>query len=139
MLPISYNNKTKPVISLFDDIFNFNNFMSFDIPNILRPIHDVIENENEYIIDMQLAGIKKEDIKIDIDKDIVTIKAERKENKELNYNRKQSFTGTYQKSFNLPDNVDIDKIDASLADGILSIKIPKLETQKITKKVIEIK
>lgn len=122
--------------SIFDDLFEF------PITNTTSktPVHDVIENDNEYQIDLLLAGVKKEDISIDVEKDVLTIKAERKEIKDVKYNRKETFFGKYERSFILPDDVDKDKIDASLVDGILKVIVPKLaDNPKLSKKAIEIK
>lgn len=128
-----------PTINLLDSIFE--NW--FNLPEtedtVKTPIHDVIENENEFQVEILLAGVKKEDIDIDIEKDLLTIKAERKETKDLQYNRKQTYFGKYERSFNLPENVDKENIGASLEDGILKVVIPKIEIDtKLSKKVIEI-
>jgi HSP20 family protein len=101
------------------------------------PIHDIIENDNEFQVEMLLAGIKKEDINIDVDKNILTIKAERSEIENLNFNRKQSYFGKYERKFTLPDNIDSDNINAALSEGILTIKIPK-QIDKVNKKQIQV-
>ena len=64
--------------SIFDDLFELPNTNSM----IKTPVHDVIENDNEYQVHLLLAGVKKEDISVDIEKDVLTIKAERKEEKD---------------------------------------------------------
>jgi HSP20 family protein len=122
--------------SLFEDLFDFPAIDS----GVKTPIHDVIENDKEFQIELLLAGVKKEDISIDIERDVLIIKAERKEIKDIQYNRKQTYFGKYERSFNLPDNVDKDNIDASLVDGILKVIIPKVEIDtKLSKIAIEIK
>jgi HSP20 family protein len=138
MLPIR---RTTPSVKLFTDIFDdLFQFPEFDTTVTMNPVYDIVENEKEFAVEMQLAGIKKEDITLDIDKDVLTIRAERKEVKDLKYNRKQSFTGTYQRSFTLPEIADVDNINASLEDGILKIIVPKLEeVTKLSKRAIEIK
>lgn len=129
-----------PTINLLDSVFE----NLFDYPvvdsGIKTPIHDVIENDKEFQIEMLLAGMKKEDISIDVEKDVLIIKAERKEVKDIQYNRKETYFGKYERSFNLPDNVDAENIEASLVDGILKLIIPKIEVDaKALKKAIEIK
>lgn len=124
--------------AVLDDLFEFYTMSSST--KVKTPIHDVIENENEYLVELLLAGIKKEDINIDIEKDVLIIKAERKEINDLKYNRKETYFGKYERSFKLPDNVDKEKIDASLTDGILKIIVPKLQNDKlVNKRTIEIK
>lgn len=133
--------RTHPSISLFesifDDLFEFPRTVD---PDVKVPVHDVIENDKEYQIQMLLAGIKKENISIDVEKDILIIKAERKEVKDLKYNRKETYFGKYERKFTLPDNVDKENIGAELIDGILNVTVPKL-TDNISKskKAIEIK
>jgi HSP20 family protein len=121
--------------SIFDDLFETPSVNAM----VKTPIHDVIENEKEFQVEMLLAGLKKEDINIDIEKDVLTIKAERKEVKDLKYNRKETYFGKYERSFVLPDDVDKENINASLVDGVLKLVIPKLEGDvKLSKKAIEI-
>jgi HSP20 family protein len=106
---------------------------------VKTPVHDIIENDKEYIVEMLLAGVKKDDIKIDIEKDAIIIKAERKEVKDLKYNRKQSYFGKYERVIYLADDSDVDNIEASMEDGILKIVVPKTKDVKTVKKSIVIK
>ena len=135
MLAIRRNYPTINLLdSFFDDLFNYPAINS----EVKSPIHDVIENDKEFQVEMLLAGVQKEDISIE--KDVLIIKAERKEIKDIQYNRKQTYFGKYERQFNLPDNVDTENIDASLTDGILKLIIPKIEVDaKALKKAIEIK
>jgi HSP20 family protein len=137
MLPIRRNFSYTP--SLFFDFDRFFDFNPFDDDSIKCPIHDVIENEKEFIVEAMLAGIKKEDVLIDVNARRLSIEAIRKEIKDLKYNRKESFTGKYKRSFILPDNADADNISASMEDGVLTLIVPKLDVPKQTKKKIEIK
>jgi len=137
-LPIRY---TRPSITLFDEFFNddFFKFPIWELSSEITPTHDIIEDEKGFAVEFALAGVKKEDVTIDVEKNVLTISAERKEIKDLKYNRKETFTGKYQKSFTLPDTVDADNISASLNDGILTVNIPKiLEPMKLSKKQIAI-
>jgi len=133
--------QTKPY-SIFDDLFtdiNFFRFPSIDTStNNIRPVYDIIENDNEFIAEISLAGIKKEDINIDVNDNILSIKAEKK-TVEVKYNHKESFSGIYQKSFTLPNNINKEDIASSFIDGILTITIPKTIEVKSKIKKIEIK
>jgi len=123
----------------FDDFYNHSLIKSIDC-DIKTPIHDIIENDNEYQVEFSLAGVKKEDIKIDIEDDVLSIKAERKEVNDLKYNHKETYFGKYERLFTLSNNVDKDNIDATMVDGILKVIIPKLKNDtKLCKKTIEIK
>ena len=130
---------SKPSISLFDQLFN-ENFITFPTWNehsLTNPLHDIVENEKEYVVEMALAGMKKENISLNVDYDVLTIKAERKEIEDKKFNRKQTFYGKYEKSFTLPEATDKENIQASFEDGILRVSIPK--TDKKEAKQIEIK
>lgn len=86
------------------------------------------ENEN-YVLEAELPGFKKEDISIDIDKDCLTISAERKseeedENKDNGFIRRERYYGSYSRSFNIK-GIDADSITASYADGVLTLTMPE--------------
>ena len=140
MLPIRPYYTSRPSLfftNIFDDMFDINPFKD---STIQCPVHDVIENDKEFIIEAMLAGIKKEDVTIKVDKDVLKIKAVRNEVKDLKYNRKESFTGTYKRVFVLPELADVENISASLVDGVLRVIVPKLEKEPTsTTKIIEIK
>ena len=135
MLPIRRIYPATSVLDILDDFFT----NPFEDTSIRCPIHDVIENEQEFIVEAMLVGVKKEDVVVDVNARRLSIEAVRKETKDTNYNRKESFTGTYKRSFTLPDNADADGITANMEDGVLTVKIPKLDKPKETKKKIEIK
>ena len=117
--------------TVFDEIIESSN------KTIKQPSYDIIENDNEYIIEMSLAGIKKENISIEIEENNLLIKAKRDENNDLKYNRKESYFGEFEKTFKLSNSVDKENITSSFIDGILKINIPKIINTK-TKKKIEI-
>ncbi|NVJ52050.1 MAG: Hsp20/alpha crystallin family protein [Campylobacteraceae bacterium] len=105
------------------------------------PIVNTREGESAYHIDVDLPGVKKEDIKVDINKNILTISGERKtkdEIKEEDYYKVETSFGKFTRSFTLPENVDIENIEARSDNGVLEVIIPKQEEQN-SKKSIEIK
>lgn len=130
--------RTPNELSNFFDIFNELFDETHDITSRKCPAHDVIENDNEFIIEMELAGVKKEDISIETEDDVLTIETERKENKDVNYKRKEMYVGKYKRSFILPDNTDAEEIKASVSDGILTITVPKTVNELKEKKQIAI-
>ena len=104
------------------------------------PAVDIAEHDNEYIVKMELAGVSKDDVKINLESNILTIKGEKKQEKEekaKNFHRVERSYGSFQRSFTLPTTVKSDKIDAVFKDGVLSITLPKLEESK--PKQIEVK
>ena len=121
--------------SIFDDIFDIP-LLSIDNE---KPVYDVIETDENYIIKTYLAGIKKDDIKIKIENGTLSIKAKRKEEENVKYNYKKSFAGTYKLYFKLQDNMDIENINATMEDGILKITLQKIkDPEKLGQKIIEI-
>lgn len=105
------------------------------------PVVNTREGESAFHIDVDLPGVKKEDIKVDMKKDILTISGERKtkdEIKEDDYYKVETTFGKFSRSFTLPENVDIENIEARSDSGVLEVIIPKLEEAKVNKS-IEIK
>jgi HSP20 family protein len=127
-----------PFNYLFDELFNFPSTVTDSA--VKTPLHDIIENDKEYQINLLLAGVKKEDVSINIEKDTLIIKAERNGEKNIKYCRKETYFGKYEKQFILPDDVDNDNVSASMSNGILNVIIPKsVDDMKLNKKTIEIK
>jgi len=138
MLAVKYD---YPTVKLFDEIFGdlFNSSV-INSSGIKTPIHDIIETDKEYIIETSLAGILRENISVEVEKDVLTINAERNEIINLQYKRKETYFGKYELSFKLPNNINQDKIDVILYNGILRIVIPKMkEEPKLDKLTIKIK
>jgi len=86
---------------------------------------------------LYVPSFKKENFKISVDSRILTIEGERIIDKELKYNVKESFFGKFKKTYNLPENSNVDEITSTYVDGVLCIIVPKQEV--ITTKLIEIK
>ena len=102
---------------------------------------DIIDLGESYEINAELPGFSKEDIKLEIESDCLTISAERKteenENKP-NFVRRERFYGSYSRSFDLT-GIDTDNIEASYKDGVLTLNLPKIKEEQPVKKSIEIK
>lgn len=108
-----------------------NNITSF------APTVNTREDDNAYYVEVDLPGVKKDDISVDIKKDSLTISGERKYKEEVNedsYYKSESFFGRFQRSFSLPENVDEDAINAKCDNGVLEVTIPKI-TPKEAKKI----
>jgi HSP20 family protein len=99
------------------------------------------EGKSAYHIEVELPGIKKEDVDVKVDGNILTISGERKikdEVKEEDYYKVESRYGEFSRSFTLPEKVDVENIHAESDNGIIEIVIPKLTIDTSSKK-IEIK
>ena len=97
------------------------------------PVVDIYDTDETIVIKAELPGMDKEDIVVDVEGSVLTLKGERSaihEVKEENYHRRERTFGKFERSFTLPENVDPEKIEADYTDGVLQIKIPKPETKK---------
>ncbi len=104
------------------------------------PAVDIVERENEYEVKIELPGVSKDDVKITLESNVLTIRGEKKQEKEEkseNLHRVERSYGSFQRSFTLPTTVKSEKIDARYSDGILVITLPKAEEAK--PKQIEVK
>jgi HSP20 family protein len=100
------------------------------------------EDEDKYYIEVDLPGIKKDNVDINVEDNVLTISGNRElknETKEENYYKVESSYGSFSRSFTLPEKVDIENIQAKTTDGVLEVEIPKIKviTEKVKK--IEIK
>ncbi len=92
------------------------------------PTADISETDTEFVIRAELPAVKKEDVQVLMDEGIITIKGERKQQKEEKserYHRVESFYGSFERSFSLPENVKSDAVHCDSKDGILTVHIPK--------------
>lgn len=107
-----------------------------------KPIVNTREGEFAYHIDIDLPGVKKEDITIDVTGNRLTMSGERHhktEVKEKDYRRIESSFGKFERSFTLPDDADAESITAANKDGVLEVIIPKLKTEAKEVKKIPVK
>lgn len=129
--------------SLLEDFFGdslINRFFNWDEYKTI-PAVNIIEGKDEYKIEVAAPGLSKEDFKVEVDGNILTIsseKEEKKESKDENVLRREFCYSSFRRSFTLPDDVNVEKIKASHNDGILTVTLPKKEEAK-TKTVKEIK
>lgn len=105
------------------------------------PAVDIGETPKEYTVEAELPGVKKEDVKIQVENGILTLSGERKseqEDKDARFHRVERSYGAYSRSFSLPDDVVQDKITAESKDGVLIIRLPKTDIKKAAAKQIAI-
>jgi HSP20 family protein len=105
-----------------------------------NPAVDIAENNDHYDVKVELPGVAKDDVKIVIQENLLTIRGEKKQEKESkgsNYHRVERSYGAFQRSFTLPSTVKGENIVATFRDGVLSLVLPKAEEAK--RKEIEVK
>ncbi len=140
---MSTSKKNKNYISdihQIESIISNHDLMEFDINCTYLPLSDVIETQDYYYIEMELPGVKKNDISIEVNENIVTVKGEKikpqeEEDEKRRYHCIGRSYGRFKRSFNLPGPFNMHNIKAKLEKGILTISIPKL-VEKRSKKII---
>ena len=128
---------------IFDDDFFRDDFFDRKDRTFNLMKTDIREDENSYLLEVDLPGYSKDDIKIDITDGYLTInaKVEKEDNEDKkNYVRRERFTGEVSRSFYVGEDIKEDEVKASFKNGILTLEVPKLslEDKKKDKKYIEI-
>ena len=106
-----------------------------------QPAVDVYETEDSYVLKADLPGVNKEDIKIDVNNNALTIKGEKKleeKTEKDNYMRVERSYGSFTRTFTLSDKVDSGNIKAAYKDGVLELTLPKKEEAKPKEIKVEI-
>ena len=97
------------------------------------PAIDIAENDGEYVVTAELAGCKKEDVTLELEENVLTLRGEKRSEREEKKEQRRYVERTYgsfSRSFTLPPNADGERIDASFKDGVLTIRIPKTPEAK---------
>jgi HSP20 family protein len=127
--------------NIIDRFFNESAARSGGSVYAFTPRVDILENEKNFEILVAVPGMNKEDFSIDINENYLTISGERKftkEKKENEYRSIETQYGSFSRSFSLPENIDVTKIEAEYKNGILEIVLPKDE-KKILRTNIKVK
>lgn len=125
------NNGFSTFNSIFNEILNDDFFTPRTISEKL-PAVNIKQSETDFSLELAIPGLGKEDIKISVDKDVLTISSEKKsetEEKEESgtYTRREFSYHSFKRSFTLPESVNTDKIDAKFENGVLYLHLPKRE------------
>ncbi len=145
---ININKGNNPFATLQNEVNKlFDNFFE-DVPALwsnnknLAPAVDIIENDKGFKVEVELPGIKQEDVEVDINDDYLTIKGEKKNSKEdkgENYIRQERSYGSYKRVIALPETADSDKAVATFKKGVLWVEIPKKAAAVAKTKKLEVK
>jgi HSP20 family protein len=126
----------KKMFDLFEDRFGITRSEDYDDEYenaIWSPLTDIEENDENYLLKLDLPGVKKDDVKISYSDGQLSISGERKQEKvtkNAKLHRVERAYGKYYRSFNLPNKIKEDKINAEFKDGQLTVTIPKAEEAK---------
>lgn len=130
-------NETGTLFDLNNELNNLKNLFNNFIPSL-----NTREGDDAYYVDLDLPGVKKEDVKVEINDNVLTVSGKRNVKEEFkndDYYKVESKYGEFVRKIMLPENIDVDSIQAELENGVLEIVIPKLEKVKEESKKIEIK
>ena len=127
MLPTIFRTNRMPLI--FDELMGNSLWNDrLDYVSASSPAVNIIENEKEYRIELAAPGLSKEDMKIDLHDNLLTLSSERedvKENNNEDFVKKEFSYSSFKKCFTIPDTVNADKISAEYRNGVLDVHIPK--------------
>ncbi len=142
---MKFNNGHKNHIAnpFFNDVYNLLNDSTLGEKFASRtPAVNIAETENEFEVELAVPGLKKEDFKINLEKNVLTVSAEKKAeevNETKKYSKREYSYNSFTRSFTLPQSADQNKIEADYTDGILKLTIAKKEEAKIVTREITIK
>jgi HSP20 family protein len=145
MTLVKFNNGLKNnAHPFFNDVFDslLNDSFIGDKLVARVPAVNIAENDNEFHIELAVPGLKKEDFKINLDKNILTVSAEKKSEsaeETKKFSKREYSYNSFVRSFTLPDSVDHSKIEADYTDGILKLTVAKREEAKFQSREIAIK
>lgn len=137
------NKVFKPVYNdVFESLFNTDSFLTKDNQSRI-PAVNISESENGFQIELAAPGLKKEDFKISLDQDLLSISADKSEesvksDEEKKYNRKEYSYSSFLRTFTLPETADSENIVAEYSDGVLNITVAKKEEAKVQSREIAI-
>lgn len=112
----------------FPQASGFDTFSGFPAGTLLKPKVDLSAGEKEYLLTVEIPGVNEKEVTVDISNNTMTIKGEKKQEKEekdTNYYRIERSYGSFQRVLSLPEDVDQDGIAATFKNGVLSITMPR--------------
>ncbi len=129
------NSFVSPFGALVNDFFNrdLGQLLGHDDLKHLQPGVNIVESDGAFELRMQVAGFSRQDLKLHMEDELLTISAERKvedlkENER--YTRREFSHSAFSRSFRLPEGTDTENISANCIDGVLVVRIPKAETTR---------
>lgn len=141
------NNNSIWLPAIFEDFFVENNLNKRNnFSTIKSPALNVIENFTMFVIELAAPGFQKNSFTIEVEEDTLKIKASvQKEanessdkTEETRYLRREFSINDFERSFKLPEDIQVDDIQANYENGVLSITLPKMEKKKAEKRMVEI-
>jgi len=123
--------------TLVNDFWGEDLFPSFEQEWSMTPAVNIIEGNLNFQVEVAAPGLKKEDFKVNVEKNILEISAEKEDEKiteSKKYLRKEFNYSVFKRTFSLPSSVDVEQIKATHQNGVLTVEIPKKDEAKINPK-----
>ena len=145
MTLVKFNNGHKHAVNpWFNDVFSAlaNDTLINDRLAAKTPAVNIAENENGFEIELAAPGLKKDDFKISLDKNVLSVSVEKKAEETTEtkkYSKREYSYQSFVRSFTLPESADHGKIEAAYTDGILTLNVAKKEEAKIQSREIAVK
>jgi HSP20 family protein len=138
------NRNNSSLLPGFNDVFDsiFNDTFFSDRMTSRVPAANISESEDHFHVELAAPGLKKEDFKINLDRNVLNISVERQneqDNTQKNYSKREYSYSSWVRSFTLPESANAEQIEAAYTNGILTIDIAKREEAKAVRRQIEIK
>ncbi|MBK9276155.1 MAG: Hsp20/alpha crystallin family protein [Flavobacteriales bacterium] len=132
-----------PFNTLVSEFFgrDMNSMFGLDEPRQALPSVNIIERDAEFKLEVMAPGYKKEDLKVNVEDNVLTVSAEKKNEEQKDgdrFTRREFHFSSFTRSFRLPESADADRIKAEYTDGILHLSIPKVEATKPKAKEIAV-
>jgi len=145
MTLVKFNNGQKNVVNpwfsdVFDSLINDSRLNDRFVNKV--PAVNIAETENEFHIELAVPGLKKDDFKISLDKNVLSVSAEKKtENvdESKKYSKREYSYNSFVRSFTLPETADAAKVEAEYTDGVLKLNVAKKEEAKVQSREIAVK
>ncbi|MCY0879476.1 MAG: Hsp20/alpha crystallin family protein [Firmicutes bacterium] len=150
LLPVRRNNRavsTDPLVQLqndvndlFDRVFRgWGLYDPMELRSVLTPALDIEEDDQHYYLHLDVPGVDRRDISVEVDNGVLTISGEKREEREKNSRRSRSterYYGRFYREISLPQDADVDQLKAELKRGVLTITVPK--TASSNRRVIQV-
>lgn len=141
---VSYNpvlgNLNRNFLDLFEDFFDERLTPSLLAQKEWMPRVDIYEKDGSYVVKADMPGMEEKDLNVEIKDNVLTLSGKKEEEKETddkNYHRVERSSGSFTRTFNIPEGVEADQIKAEYKKGVLTVTLPK--SKKAEPKKIEVK
>ena len=122
-------NSTLPMMSRLDDLFDSMIYKTLEQSQNWMPEVSVFEDDKSYAVTLDIPGVEKKNVNIEVEGSCLTVSGKREENneKDMSVYYSQTHYGNFSRTFNLPEEINVEKIGAKYKNGTLVLTLPKME------------